>query len=95
MLVRMGNGKGAVVIVAKPEDVEYAVDDCSGQERIFKDPKEAQAFAISVAIARGEANLDVLVWSAAGALAYGGSDAVEAYREDPEASVFERFAFMR
>ena len=75
----------------KPEDVEYAVDDCAGQERIFKDPKEAQAFAVSVAIARGESCLDVLIWSAEEALAYGGSDAVEAYREDPEASVFERY----
>ena len=75
----------------KPEDVEYAVDDASGQERIFKDPKEAQVFAFGIAVARGEANLDVLVWSEGGALSYGGSDAVESYREDPEASVFERF----
>lgn len=72
-------------------DVEFAVDDASGNERIFKDGKEAGAFAMQVAIARGEANLDVLVWSEQGARAYGGEDAVERYNEDPEASVFERY----
>jgi hypothetical protein len=72
-------------------DVEFAVDDAGGNERIFKDGKEAGAFAVQVAIARGEANIDVLVWSEEGARAYGGDDAVERYNEDPEASVFERY----
>ena len=78
-------------MTAVHDDVEFAVDDCSGKERIFKDGAEAQAFAMSVAMSRGEATLDVLVWSVEGARAYGGSDAVDAYREDPEASVFERY----
>lgn len=72
-------------------DVEYAVEDTSGKERTFKDPKEAQIFAMSVAMARGEAVLDVLVWSEEGARAFGGDDAVERYLEDPEASVFDRY----
>jgi len=40
---------------------------------------------------RPRVNLDVLVWNEEGAEWYGGDDAVERYREDPEASVFERF----
>ena len=73
------------------DDVEYAVDDASGQERVFKNFDEAAGFALSIAAARGESNLDVLIWSEEGAKFYGGDDAVEQYNEDPEASVFERF----
>jgi hypothetical protein len=73
-------------------DVEYAVDDYEGRERVFKRFEEAAGFAVSVALSgRGEVNLDVLVWSEDGAEWYGGDDAVEQYNEDPEASVFERF----
>ena len=73
------------------KDVEYAVDDFSGHERIFNVFDEAAGFAFSVAAARGKSNLDVLIWSEAGAERYGGDAAVEHYNEDPEASVFERF----
>lgn len=72
-------------------DVEYAVDDWQGKERIFKTFDEGAAFAMQIAISRGEAVLDVLIWSEEGAEWYGGDDAVEQYNEDPEASVFERF----
>ena len=74
------------------KDVEYAVDDCSGNERVFRSPEEASAFAISCALARGETvNIDVLVWSREGAVAYRGSvDGGEEYDEDPDASVFDR-----
>ncbi len=72
-------------------DVEFAVDDASGKERIFKDPVEAQLFALNMAMSRGESAIDVLIWSEDGAQAYGGSDAVDRYNEDPEASVFERY----
>lgn len=72
-------------------DVEYAVDDASGAERTFHDFDEAAGFALSVAVSRGETDLDVLIWSEKGAKFYGGDDAVEQYNEDPEASVFERF----
>ncbi len=73
------------------EDVTYSIDDCSGNERCFDDPKEAQAFALSVAMSRGDSVLNVLVHSECGAMAFGGDDAVESYREDPDCSVFERY----
>jgi len=73
-------------------DVEFAVDDAGGDERIFKTWDEAAGLAVSVALSDGRpANLDVLIWSEDGAAAWGGDDAVEQYNEDPEASVFERF----
>lgn len=73
------------------KDVEFAVDDWSGKERVFKTFEEAAGFALQIAVSNGESKLDVLVWSEAGAKAWGGDDAVEQYGEDPEASVFERF----
>lgn len=73
------------------KDVEFAVDDASGNERIFKTFEEAAAFALAIGTSRGESVLDVLIYSEAGAKAYGGDDAVEQYEEDPDASVFERF----
>jgi hypothetical protein len=72
------------------KDVEYAVDDASGEERIFKSVDAASAFAISVAIATGYSTIDVLVYSEDGAAWYGGDDAFDRYNDDPEASVFER-----
>lgn len=75
----------------KHKDVEYSVQDGSDKERIFKTFDEAASFALSMAISRGEADLDVLIYSTWGAKFYGGDDAVQQYKEDPEASVFERF----
>lgn len=73
------------------KDVDFAVDDASGQERIFKTFDEAAGFALSLAASDGRThNLDVLIWSKSGARFYGGDDGVEQYNEDPEASVFER-----
>lgn len=72
-------------------DVEYSVEDGSGRERVFKTFDEAAGFALGMAMARGEADLDVLIWSEKGAEWYGGDDAAEQYNEDPEASVFERY----
>ena len=73
------------------QDLEFAVEDHSGRERIFKSFDEAAAFAVGLAASDGRKhNLDVLIWSRAGARAWGGSDALERYNEDPEASVFER-----
>jgi len=74
-------------------DVEYAVDDIDGSERIFKTFDEAVNFAFGMALYNrdAKANIDVLIWSEEGAEWYGGDDAVEQYNEDPEASVFERF----
>jgi hypothetical protein len=73
------------------DDVEYAVDDAAGVERVTHEPDEAKAMALDVAIARGEAKIDVLIYSEKGARAFGGDDAVEMYREDPDASVFTRY----
>ncbi len=74
-----------------PTQVEFAVDDAGGRERVFKTFGEAAGFAVSIAASNGQTvNLDVLVFSPQGARAYGGDDAVDQYNEDPEASVFER-----
>lgn len=73
------------------KDVEYAVDDVHGNERVFKNFDEAAGYAVGMALNHGDANLDVLIWSEEGAEWYGGDDTVERYNEDPEASVFERF----
>jgi hypothetical protein len=73
------------------KDVDYAVDDASGREVIFKTADEAAGFAVSVALSgRSPVYIDVLIYSRAGAKFYGGDDAVEQYDEDPEASVSER-----
>ncbi len=74
----------------KHKDVEYAVNDCSGKERIFTKFDEAAGFAVSVGASGRETHIDVLVYSKAGAKAWGGDDAVESYLEDPDASAFER-----
>lgn len=73
------------------KDVEFAVDDAGGHQRTFKKYDEAAGFAVSIAASSGKrVALDVLVWSRAGARAWGGDDAADAYDEDPEASVFDR-----
>ena len=73
------------------KDVEFAVDDYQGNEKIFKRFDEAAAFAVEKAMSRGETvNLDVLVSSRAGAKWLYGDSGVEIYEEDPDASVFER-----
>jgi hypothetical protein len=74
------------------EDVEYAVDDASNKQRIFKSSNEAAGFAISLAMSHGRpVNIDVLVHSPAGARWYrGSSDGVKEYEEDLDASVFDR-----
>lgn len=71
--------------------VEYAVDDAGGNERVFKKFDEAAAFAVGVAMTRGSAKLDVLVMDESGAKFLYGDDGVDQYNEDPDASVFERY----
>ena len=74
------------------KDVEFEVsDDREKRVGTYKTFQEAAAVALDRAISRGSATLDVLVWSEAGARALGGSDAVDRYREDPDASVFDRY----
>jgi hypothetical protein len=70
--------------------VEFAVDGADGQH-VFKTFDEAAAFAVGVAASNGRrTNLDVLVYSPAGAKWWRGDDGVADYKDDPEASVFER-----
>jgi hypothetical protein len=83
-------GGGDLMRAKVHKDVEYAVDDASGDERIFGSWDEAAGFALSIAAMRGQSTVDVLVYSEAGARFSGGDDAVEEYLEDPEASVFRR-----
>jgi hypothetical protein len=73
------------------KDVEFAVTDGSGRERIFKTFDAAAGFAVVMAVSHGGvSNVDVLIYSKAGARAYGGDDAVEEYLADPDASVSDR-----
>jgi hypothetical protein len=72
------------------KDVEFHVDrrDDTFITRRFD---EAAGMAIAIAASTGTTvNIDVVVWSRAGARAYQGDSGVEIYDEDPEASVFER-----
>jgi hypothetical protein len=53
--------------------------------------EEAVSQAVFDALSQGkDVELDVVIWSEAGARWYGGDDAVEDYKEDPGASVFDR-----
>ena len=73
------------------KDVEYAVDDYQGNEKIFTRFEEAAAFAVEMSMTRNvSVNLDVLVSSRAGAKWVYGDSGVEMYEEDPAAAVFER-----
>ena len=81
--------KGRTMRKSHPQ-VDFAINDASGQERIFKTWDEAAGFALSLACSGRNVNLDVLVYGESGARFWGGDDALEQYREDPEASVFER-----
>lgn len=74
------------------KDVEFHVgpEGIHGAE-IFKSFNEACKKAIILSISSGNKILvDVVIWSRAGAKAWGGETAVEIYNEDPEASVHER-----
>lgn len=75
----------------KHKHVGFHVDDASGRERVFDTFDEAAGFAVALSAGSGwKQNIDVVIWSEAGARWYAGEDGVEHYREDPDASVFER-----
>jgi len=75
------------------KDVEFMVeaDGSAGEAVYFKTPGDASAHAVALAISGHTVFIDVLISSEAGARFYGGDDAVEQYKEDPDASVHERF----
>lgn len=84
MLNKMARGR------AHPE-VEFAVPDPHGGRDFYThDFDEAVTAATTNAFGVGSSIIDVIIWDESGARWYGGDDAVEQYREDPDASVFER-----
>jgi len=72
-------------------DIEFAVNRSGGRETIYDTFDAAAGMAIAIAASSGgTVNIDVLIYSEKGAEAWGGYGAKEAYRLDPDASVFER-----
>lgn len=70
------------------KDVEFQIGGES-----FRKSEEAIVHAFNLALTTGQTvYIDVIVWSKAGARFLYGDDGVEMYKEDPEASVFERIA---
>jgi hypothetical protein len=73
------------------KDLEFHVDRPDGTTAVYKTANEAAGLAIAIAMSRGEpVHIDVVCWSLGAAHVYGGDDAATRYREDPDASVFER-----
>lgn len=74
------------------KDVEFAVS-AAEKTSYFKDWAEAAAVAVAMAATSGgEAVIDVIVHSVEGAQHWLGGHGAEMYREDPEASVFQRIS---
>lgn len=72
-------------------DVEFEVIDRDGKAVYLKTLDEAALYAFYDALQSGKhTGIYVLIHSEAGARWYGGDSAVEQYRSDPEASVFEK-----
>lgn len=70
------------------DDLEYAVDDASGRERIFASFDEAASFAVAISASTDRpVNIDTLCWTRAAAVAAGLEDE---YDDDPDASVTQR-----
>jgi hypothetical protein len=74
------------------KQLEFAVDDSTGHQRIFKKFPDACALAVSLAASDGRPhNVDVLAYGVGDARAWAGDYGVREYKADPEASVFDRF----
>jgi hypothetical protein len=70
---------------------EFHVTIASGETVVLKDFDRAIVIAFTVAINSGRpCFIDVICHSEREAEAWGGEDAAERYKSDPEASVFER-----
>lgn len=73
------------------KDVEYTVLDDAGRSISFRTLKEAVWSAFLASSSTGKwVNVNVLIYSEAGALWYGGDEARRMYLDDPEASVFDQ-----
>ena len=69
------------------KDVEFFVAD----KEAVRTFAEAAQNAIAESASTGQpVTIDVVVWSRAGAKWWAGDEGVEQYKDDPEASVFER-----
>ncbi len=75
------------------KDVEFHVSGGSAGDIPHGSYHTASVDVMNRLLANGEATLDVIVSSPEGAYWLRGDDGVEAYSEDPDASVFERYAF--
>ena len=76
----------------KHKDVEFHVGTQGIHDaKVFQTWPEASAAAVNIAAQGGSAVIDVVVHSTHGAKWWGGAEAVTRYKEDPEASVFDRF----
>jgi hypothetical protein len=81
-------GALAIARALTHEHVEFAVDDCRGDERIFRTFADACAFAVSISLSgKADVHVDVLVYSIEGAEWWSGGDDIEF---DEEQSVYER-----
>ena len=85
--IKASTGRKRVFAAKKHKDVEFQV---AGHKSTFKTWDEACGAAVAFAVSKGRSTIDVLVWSEAGAKALEGDYGVEQYREDPDASVYER-----
>lgn len=74
------------------KDVEFAVNDAKGNEKIFKNFEDACAWAVRISLAHGgeKLSVDVLIHSISGARWWGGDYAASEYKADPDASVSDR-----
>lgn len=73
------------------KDVEFVVLGANGKEVYYRSFDEAAAAVVASALTHGTwTNLSVLVHSEAGARWWNGEAGVEAYRSDPDASVFDQ-----
>ena len=79
------------------KDVEFAVGTRTGatrtgrKEKIFNKFDEAVVYAFTLAADGQKSILDTIVWSEAGARWVAGEEGVKQFREDTDASVFERY----
>ena len=72
------------------KDVEFHVPDTTGHTKVFKTWAEAVVFDVGVSLSGRGTEVDVVVYSKAGARWFEGEYGVEQYNEDPEATVYKR-----
>lgn len=78
-------------MATRHKDVEFVVSASGARDRHFPTFAQASEQAINLVLGGRDVTFDILVYSEAGAKFVGGDDAVKQYREDPDASVFERY----